>query len=266
MFKKLRSTAILSVFIMVFSIVQPAFSEYRTGSQVGDSVAYGAGGGVIAAGVAAVFLTFITGGAALPAIIAAGAGGAAVGGYYGATEEDKTLEKDLMVAGGAALGGVAVGGATVAIGALAGGAAAGGATTAGGTAAGGAAAGGGSAATIASGIGSAAAGGGVIAASQGGTSSTATYNRPYIRSDVRSEVERLAPKNANGQFLDANTGNPINGQYDLGHKAGHEFWREAEKAKNEGLTQKQFNERMNNPDIYQIEDPHENRSHVHEQH
>ena len=55
------------------------------------------------------------------------------------------------------------------------------------------------------------------------------------------------------------------GQYDLGHKPGHEHWREAEKAEKEGLTQEQFNERMNNPDYYQIEDPHENRSHAHEQ-
>ena len=29
----------------------------------------------------------------------------------------------------------------------------------------------------------------------------------------------------------------------------------------EGLTQKQFNDRMNNPDYYQIEDPFSNRGH-----
>lgn len=29
----------------------------------------------------------------------------------------------------------------------------------------------------------------------------------------------------------------------------------------EGLTQKQFNDRMNNPDLYQIEHPQNNRSH-----
>ena len=32
----------------------------------------------------------------------------------------------------------------------------------------------------------------------------------------------------------------------------------------EGLTQEEFNDRMNNPNYYQIEDPHENRSHAHE--
>ena len=89
-------------------------------------------------------------------------------------------------------------------------------------------------------------------------------HRPYIRNDVRKEVENRAQKNEEGQFLDANTEKPIDGQYDLGHKAGHEHWQEAEKAEQEGLTQTEFNDRMNNPDLYQIEDPHENRSHKHE--
>ena len=89
-------------------------------------------------------------------------------------------------------------------------------------------------------------------------------HRPYIRQDVREEVERRAEKNEEGQFLDANTHEPIEGQYDLGHKAGHEHWREAEQAEKEGLSQDEFNDRMNNPDFYQIEDPHENRSHAHE--
>jgi hypothetical protein len=90
------------------------------------------------------------------------------------------------------------------------------------------------------------------------------FHRPYIRKDVRAEVERRAPKNEKGQFLDANTGKPIQGQYDLGHIRGHEHHREIQKAEKEGLTQEQFNERMNNPDLYQIEDPKENRSRAHE--
>ena len=89
-------------------------------------------------------------------------------------------------------------------------------------------------------------------------------NRPYIRKDVRKEVERRAEKNEKGQFLDANTHKPIEGQYDLGHKAGHEYRREAKKAEEMGVTQKEFNDYMNNPDFYQIEDPHENRSHAYE--
>ena len=47
-------------------------------------------------------------------------------------------------------------------------------------------------------------------------------------------------------------------------KTGNEFWREKAKAEAEGLTQKQFNDRMNNPDLYQLEDPISNRSHQYE--
>lgn len=86
-------------------------------------------------------------------------------------------------------------------------------------------------------------------------------HRPYIRGDVRAEVESRALRNEEGQFLDANTGLPIEGNYDLGHKAGHEFRTEQAKAEKEGLTQEQFNDRMNNPDLYQIESPSSNRSH-----
>jgi hypothetical protein len=86
-------------------------------------------------------------------------------------------------------------------------------------------------------------------------------HRPYIRSEVRAEVEARAEKNEQGQFLDANTGKPIEGQYDLGHKAGHEFRTEQALAEQEGLTQAEFNDKMNNPDLYQIEDSSSNRSH-----
>ena len=54
------------------------------------------------------------------------------------------------------------------------------------------------------------------------------------------------------------------GKYDLGHKPGHEFKTEKAKADADGLTQEQFNDRMNNPDLYQIEDPSSNRSHKYE--
>ena len=86
-------------------------------------------------------------------------------------------------------------------------------------------------------------------------------HRPYIRKSVREQVEAAAEKNEKGQFLDANTKEPIEGAYDLGHKPGHEFWREKQRAEEEGLTQEEFNEKMNTPNIYQIEDPHNNRGH-----
>ena len=85
--------------------------------------------------------------------------------------------------------------------------------------------------------------------------------RPYIRKWVRDAVEAAAPRTADGRPIDPNTGEPINGTPDLGHKPGHEFWREKAKAEAEGLTQEQFNNRMNNPDLYQREAPSSNRSH-----
>lgn len=89
-------------------------------------------------------------------------------------------------------------------------------------------------------------------------------HRPYLRKSVRQKVMDHAPKNEKGQFLDPNTGKPIEGKINYGHKYGHEYWREAEKAEKEGLTQKEFNDRMNNPKILQIEDEGSNKSHAFE--
>lgn len=43
-------------------------------------------------------------------------------------------------------------------------------------------------------------------------------HRPYIRQEVREEVERRAEKNEKGQFLDANTHEPIEGSMILAIK------------------------------------------------
>ena len=90
-------------------------------------------------------------------------------------------------------------------------------------------------------------------------------HRPYIRKSTREAVESTAQRNAKGQFLDPNTLQPIEGKYDLGHKPGHEFRKEKTRAQKEGLSQKEFNDRMNNPDLYQIESPSSNRSHKFEE-
>lgn len=86
-------------------------------------------------------------------------------------------------------------------------------------------------------------------------------HRPYIRKSTREAVEANARKTPDGKFIDPNTRMPIEGKYDLGHKYGREFRTEKAKAQKEGLTQKEFNDRMNDPSLYQIEDPHSNRSH-----
>jgi hypothetical protein len=51
----------------------------------------------------------------------------------------------------------------------------------------------------------------------------------------------------------------------LGHKYGEEFRKHKADAETRGLTQKEFNDLMNNPDLYKIEDPHINRSRKYEE-
>jgi RHS repeat-associated protein len=104
----------------------------------------------------------------------------------------------------------------------------------------------------------------IIVMAKGGVKDVTNLKRPYIRNSTRVQVEKVAPKTADGKFIDPNTGKAIEGKYDLGHKPGNEFWREKIKATNEGLTQAQFNDRMNNPNYYQIESPSSNRSHLFE--
>ena len=89
-------------------------------------------------------------------------------------------------------------------------------------------------------------------------------HRPYLRKATVEEVERRAPRTPDGRPIDPNTLLPIEGKPDLGHKHGHEFWREKQKAEAEGLTQAEFNDRMNNPDLYQLEDPSSNQCHRYE--
>jgi RHS repeat-associated protein len=84
--------------------------------------------------------------------------------------------------------------------------------------------------------------------------------RPYIRKWVRTHVDDVAPRTADGLPIDPNTLEPIGVKPDLGHKYGREFRREKARAEAEGLPQKDFNERMNDPDHYQLEHPSSNRS------
>ena len=97
-----------------------------------------------------------------------------------------------------------------------------------------------------------------------GATSKGYLHRPYIRKWVREAVEAKAPRDKFGRFLDPNTNRPINGKYDLGHTRGNEFWRWKAEAEAKGITQKEFNDMMNDPRLYQIEDMHSNRSRIHE--
>jgi RHS repeat-associated protein len=95
--------------------------------------------------------------------------------------------------------------------------------------------------------------------------SASNLRRPYIRQSVRKAVADAAPRTSDGRPIDPNTLKPIDGKPDLGHKPGNEFWREKQKSQGKGDTQKQFNDRMNDPSLYQLEDPASNRSHAYEQ-
>ncbi len=100
-----KNIAALLVFVMVFAVAAPAVAAYRTGSAAGDAAAYGAGGAAVGGG-AYVAVTWLFGVACPPvAIISAAVVGGAYLGWYGATDPDKDIVKDVeMVAKTGALG------------------------------------------------------------------------------------------------------------------------------------------------------------------
>jgi len=104
--------------------------------------------------------------------------------------------------------------------------------------------------------------GGKVAARQ--KPAVSSLRRPYVRKATRKAVEKAALRDAQGRPIDPNTGRPIEGKPDLGHKFGNENWREKKQAEAEGLSQGEFNDRMNDPQKYQLEDPSSNRSHRYE--
>lgn len=91
----MKKIAALVVFVMVFAMAAPVMAAYRTGSAAGDAVAYGVGGAAVGGGAFAV-VTWIFSAACPPAaIITAAVVGGAYLGWYGGTEPNKTLKKDV---------------------------------------------------------------------------------------------------------------------------------------------------------------------------
>ena len=75
------------------------------------------------------------------------------------------------------------------------------------------------------------------------------------RQSTREGVKNNSPKTSRGQFIDPNTGKPIEeGQEVLGHKRGQEWSKYKRDPANQNKTRKEVIEDQNNPDIYQIED------------
>ena len=102
---KLKSFALL--LILVMSVCGSASAEYRTGSDIGDAVVYGAGGAVIGA-ASSVATTSVGASLAAGAIVlvcppaafigAAAVTGASIYGAYGYFEPNKNLKRDAAFA------------------------------------------------------------------------------------------------------------------------------------------------------------------------
>jgi len=89
--------------------------------------------------------------------------------------------------------------------------------------------------------------------------------RPPLRESTKQTIEAAAKRAPDGRFLDANTGQPIDGPYHYGHKYGHEHRRLALEAQKRGMNQSQFNDWVNShPEWFQIESEASNLSHKYE--
>ena len=93
-----------------------------------------------------------------------------------------------------------------------------------------------------------------------------TKRRVRPRKKTLEEVEANQPRNASGEMVDPNTGEPLRpGEVDLGHKRGHEWRMRKGMHKEAGSTRQHVLEAENDPSIYQFENRSSNRSHSFEQ-
>ncbi|WP_162803092.1 GH-E family nuclease [Ornithinimicrobium avium] len=84
--------------------------------------------------------------------------------------------------------------------------------------------------------------------------------RVLLKSHTRAEIEALAPRDAQGRYIDPNTGQSIVGKPDIGHKPGYEWRCTQAKARHEGWSRQQLIDYENDPSHYQLEAPSSNRS------
>lgn len=86
--------------------------------------------------------------------------------------------------------------------------------------------------------------------------------RPSLRKALKDKVKAAAKRNAKGQYLDANTGEAIDGEPVYGHKYGKEHRRLVLEASEKGMTQEQFDDWVNDhPEWFQTETKANNESH-----
>ncbi|WP_105970589.1 SpvB/TcaC N-terminal domain-containing protein [Streptomyces geranii] len=99
------------------------------------------------------------------------------------------------------------------------------------------------------------------------TDTDATYDRVKLRSTTKQDIQNAAVRDADGNFIDPNTGQviPAEGPFHYGHKPGLEYWKNRDMAQQQGWTREQFVEFENKASHYQIELPANNMSHKYEQ-
>jgi hypothetical protein len=86
--------------------------------------------------------------------------------------------------------------------------------------------------------------------------------RPSLWETTKVAIKKAAKKNAEGKFLDANTGEVIEGEPVYGHKYGRENRRLVLEASEKGMTQEEFAKWVNDhPEWFQTETKANNESH-----
>ncbi|HEX7958772.1 MAG TPA: DUF4157 domain-containing protein, partial [Terriglobales bacterium] len=89
-----------------------------------------------------------------------------------------------------------------------------------------------------------------------------TYSRPSLKKSTKQAIQDAAKKTPDGKFIDPNTGKVIEGDFDYGHKPGHEQRRLAIEAQSKGMTRQQYIDWVNDhPEWFQIEEHESNISH-----
>jgi HNH/ENDO VII superfamily nuclease with conserved GHE residues len=92
----------------------------------------------------------------------------------------------------------------------------------------------------------------------------AATQRVKLSQATKDKIIAQAPKDAKGLPIDPNTGRPIVGKPDIGHKPGYEWKCTQAKARAEGWTRQQVIDWENDPSHYSLEDATSNRSHAYE--
>jgi hypothetical protein len=86
--------------------------------------------------------------------------------------------------------------------------------------------------------------------------------RPSLWEATKAAIRKAAKRNAEGKFLDANTGEVIQGEPVYGHKYGRENRRLILEASEKGMTQEEFTKWVNDhPEWFQLETKANNESH-----